>query len=344
MAAAAWLIQLQTLCRCHYSIISSWQRLLPPASCHTPSACPAACCVPRVFYLHLNCLLPLITAALKCNCAAHGAACHTLGSPLLLISATGLLKYAMIRCCRCRCRLGCLCCRRAVRSAHRTQKSSNIHLKFSHYAAHSPKSACVCVCVCLPQRGQSVHAHINAKNNRPPVCMLMSPPTKWSVCPDSFPLSPTLSLSLSLSGSSSCRLASVRAMCEHAIMPVAVVDDVFSMCCDCSDWDQLYAICMYTICSTMVVHAYLFKYSSLFYAILNTQLEQLKKAELWLMELQKTNKIIAYCFGQLNKKKIVAYCFGQLSCKAKCKKSLHTFLRSCKSLLKLRDSFVYIYN
>lgn len=30
MAAAAWLIQLQTLCRCHYSIISSWQRLLPP--------------------------------------------------------------------------------------------------------------------------------------------------------------------------------------------------------------------------------------------------------------------------------------------------------------------------
>lgn len=123
--------------------------------------------------------------------------------------------------------------------------------------------------------------------------MLMSPPTKCCVCPDflSLSLSPTLSLSLSgSSSSSSCRLASVRAMCEHAIMPVAVVADVFSMCSDCSDWDQLYAIYIYTICSTMVVHAYLFKYSSLFYAILHIQLEQLKKAELGLMELQKKQK------------------------------------------------------
>lgn len=88
--------------------------------------------------------------------------------------------------------------------------------------------------------------------------------------------------------------------------------------------------CMRYICIRYVVlHAYLFKYSSLFYAILNTQLAQLKKAELWLMELQKkTQKIIAYCFGQLNKKKrcllfraaelqgemqkIVAYFFAQL--------------------------------
>lgn len=142
--------------------------------------------------------------------------------------------------------------------------------------------------MCLPQRGQSLHAHVNAKNNRPPVCMLMSPPTKCCVCPDflSLSLSPLLCLSLCLAVS----LASVRSMCEHAIMPVAVVADVFSMCSDCSDWDQLYAICIYTICSTMVEHAYLFKYSSLFYAILHIQLEQLKKAELGLMELQKKQK------------------------------------------------------
>lgn len=140
----------------------------------------------------------------------------------------------------------------------------------------------VCVCAsaseCLPQRGQSVHAHVNAKNNRPPVCMLMSPPTKWSVC-----LPAILSVSLSLCASS-CPL--------QQQLPSAV--------CPRHVWACNYASCrrrrrvqhvlrcvrgaaatgINGIYSTMAVHAYLFKYSNLLHSTLNTQLEQLKKAEL----------------------------------------------------------------
>lgn len=143
-----------------------------------------------VFYLHLNCLLPLITAALKCNRAACGMP-HT-WLALLLISAAGLLKYAMIRRCLCR-------------DSFRSSNAKVIKYTFKIFTLRQSAYVCVCACVlvcvsaslCLPQRGQLVHAHVNAKNNRPPVCMLMSPPTMCSLClPASLSLRTSLRSSL----------------------------------------------------------------------------------------------------------------------------------------------------
>lgn len=136
---SAWPPQLlntvaQTLCRCHYSIISSWLRHALPQR-------------PSVFYLHLNCLLPLITAALKCNRAACGMP-HT-WLALLLISATGLLKYAMIRRCLCR-------------GSFRSSNAKVIKYTFKIFTLRQSAYVCVCVpvclCVCVPATTWAVGA------------------------------------------------------------------------------------------------------------------------------------------------------------------------------------------